>query len=80
MSPTTSSQATTFAGSSVGGNLKVAYRNIPAVFAANQSALAVMGGFGVQTSFNLLKFYSSRTRNFSVGAVVKNLGIYHAFR
>ncbi len=64
-----------FSGISLGGNLKVAYRNIPAVFAANQSSLAVMADFGVQTSFNLLKFYSSRTRNFSVGAAVKNLGI-----
>lgn len=64
-----------FSGVSVGGNLKMAYRNIPAVFAADQSSLAVMADFGVQTSFNLLKFYSSRTRNFSVGAAVKNLGI-----
>jgi hypothetical protein len=64
-----------FSGISVGGNLKVAYRNIPAVFAANQSSLAVMADFGLQTSFNLLKFYSSRTKNFSVGAAVKNLGV-----
>ena len=34
-----------------------------------------MGDFGMQTSFNFLKFYSSQTRNFSVGAVVKNLGV-----
>jgi hypothetical protein len=34
-----------------------------------------MADFGVQTSFNLLKFYSSRTKNFSVGAAVKNLGV-----
>jgi hypothetical protein len=64
-----------FSGVSVGGNLKVAYQNIPAVFAADQSALAVMADFGLQTSFNLLKFYSSRTNNFSVGVAVKNLGI-----
>jgi hypothetical protein len=48
-----------FYGLAVGGNLKVAYRNVP----------------GLQTSFNFLKFYSSQTKNFSVGAVVKNLGI-----
>ena len=64
-----------FSGLAVGGNLKVAYRNIPGVFAANQSALAVMGDLGLKTSFNFLKFYSSQTKNFSVGAVVKNLGI-----
>jgi hypothetical protein len=34
-----------------------------------------MADFGVQTSFNLLKFYSSRTKNFSVGVAVKNLGV-----
>jgi len=64
-----------FSGVSLGGNLKVAYRNIPAVFAANQSSLAVMGDLGLQTSFNLAKFYPSRDRNFSVGVAVKNLGI-----
>jgi hypothetical protein len=53
----------------------VAYRNIPSAFAANQSALAVMGDVGVQTSFNFLKFYASQTKNFSVGAVLKNLGV-----
>jgi hypothetical protein len=64
-----------FYGVAVGGNLKVAYRDIPAVFALNQSALAIMGDFGLQTSFNFLKFYSSQSKNFSIGAVVKNLGV-----
>ena len=64
-----------FSGISVGGNLKVAYRSIPAVFAANQSAMAVMGDLGMQTSFNFLKFYLSQDRNFSIGAAVKNLGV-----
>ncbi len=64
-----------FYGLAVGGNLKIAYRNIPPVFAANQSALAVMGDVGLQTSFNFLKFYSSQSKNFSTGLVVKNLGI-----
>ena len=64
-----------FSGVSVGANLKAAYQSIPAVFAANQSSLAVMADFGIQTSFNFLKFYPSRTKNFSVGAAVKNLGI-----
>lgn len=64
-----------FYGLALGGNLKVAYRNIPSVFAANQSALAVMGDLGLQTSFNFLKFYSSQSKNFSTGLVVKNLGV-----
>jgi hypothetical protein len=70
-----SNHFTLFNGLAVGGSLKVAYRNIPAVFAANQSALAVMGDVGLQTSFNFLKFYSSQSKNFSTGLVVKNLGL-----
>jgi hypothetical protein len=67
-----------FYGLAVGANFKVAYRNIPDIAALsvyNQSALALMGDLGVQTSFNLLKFYNSQSKNFSVGLVVKNLGI-----
>ena len=76
-----------FYGLSVGTNLKVAYRNVPGVFYAppegatkeetkayNQSALAVMLDVGVLTRFNVLKFFASRKRNFSLGAVVKNMG------
>jgi tetratricopeptide (TPR) repeat protein len=66
-----------FSGVAIGGNVKAAYRSIPAAFAINQSSLALMTDLGVQTSFDipLLKFYTSQTRNFSVGVVVKNLGI-----
>jgi len=64
-----------FYGLALGANIKVAYRNIPQIFALAQSALAIMGDFGAMTSFNFLKFYSSQDKNFSVGAVVKNLGI-----
>jgi hypothetical protein len=67
-----------FSGVAVGANVKVAYRNIPDIAALsvyNQSALAFMGDVGVQTRFNLLKFYNSQSKNFSVGLVVKNLGI-----
>ena len=67
-----------FSGIAVGGTLKVAYRNIPDISSLsvyNQSALAVMGDLGVETSFNFLKFYSSQSRNFTVAMVVKNLGI-----
>jgi hypothetical protein len=69
-----------FSGIAVGGTLKVAYRNIPDIASLsvyNQSALAVMADIGAQTSFNIpfLKFYNSQSKNFSVGLVVKNLGI-----
>jgi tetratricopeptide (TPR) repeat protein len=67
-----------FSGVAVGANFKVAYRNIPDIAALsvyNQSAIALMGDLGAQTSFNLLKFYHSQSKNFSVGVVVKNLGI-----
>jgi tetratricopeptide (TPR) repeat protein len=67
-----------FSGLALGANLKVAYRNIPDIASLsvyNQSALAVMTDVGAQTSFNFLKFYSSGTRNFSVGVAVKNLGL-----
>ena len=63
-----------FYGVALGANLKVAYRSIPAIFALGQSALAVMVDAGAQTSFNFLKFFNSRTKNFSLGLVVKNLG------
>jgi hypothetical protein len=67
-----------FYGVAVGANIKVAYRNIPDIASLsvyNQSALAFMADIGAQTSFNLLKFYNSQSKNFSVGLVVKNLGI-----
>jgi hypothetical protein len=67
-----------FYGVALGANIKVAYRNIPDIASLsvyNQSALALMGDVGVQTSFNLLKFYNAQAKNFSVGLVVKNLGI-----
>lgn len=63
-----------FYGLAVGTNLKVAYRNVPEEIRPEQSAVGFMGDIGVLTRFNLLKFYSSRSKNFSVGAVVKNLG------
>ena len=64
-----------FFGLSVGGNLKVAYRNIPSEIYAGQSAVAVMTDLGVLTRFNFLKFYSSRDKNTSFGLVVKNIGL-----
>jgi len=71
-----------FYGVSVGANLKAAYRHLPSQFYSgyegleNQSTAMILGDFGILSRFNLLKFYASRSRNFSIGAVVKNLGPY----
>ncbi len=64
-----------FYGIALGANLKIAYRSIPPIFSVGQSAMAFMGDVGAQTSFNFLKFYNSRTKNFSLGLVVKNVGV-----
>ena len=64
-----------FYGLAVGANLKAAYRNVPAVIYPDQSALTGMIDVGLLTRFNLLKFFVSRSKNFSVGAAVKNLGL-----
>lgn len=64
-----------FYGVAVGSNLKIAFRSIPEVFSAKQSSLAFMTDIGAQTSFNFLKFYSSRDKNLSIGATMKNLGL-----
>lgn len=63
-----------FYGFALGANLKAAYRHIPTSIYANQSVLSAMMDLGMLTRFDLLKFYSSRDRNFSIGAAVKNLG------
>ena len=65
-----------FYGLAVGSNLKFAYRHVPSVFypETNQSTAAFMADIGILTKFNLFKFYASRDRNLSFGAVVKNLG------
>jgi hypothetical protein len=73
-----------FNGVSLGANLKATYRGIPDYTnvngvlsvgsGASQSALAVMGDFGVLTRFNLFKLYASRSRNFAIGAAIKNVG------
>ena len=63
-----------FYGFSLGMNLKIAYRHIPEVFYEDQSAITAMVDIGTLTRFNLLKFYTARAKNFSLGAVIKNLG------
>lgn len=64
-----------FFGLAAGTNLKVAYRSVPVEFAPNQSSFAFMTDLGLLTSFNFLKPYYSRSKNFSVGLAVKNLGV-----
>ncbi|UCF99086.1 MAG: UPF0164 family protein [Spirochaetaceae bacterium] len=64
-----------FYGLGLGANLKTAYRNIPNAFYPDQSALTAMVDIGILTRFNLMKFYISRSKNFSVGAVLKNVGL-----
>jgi len=63
-----------FYGLALGTNIKVAFRNIPDEIAEGQSLFGAMADVGLLTRFNFLKFYASRTKNVSVGAVVKNLG------
>ncbi|MBF9017676.1 MULTISPECIES: UPF0164 family protein [unclassified Oceanispirochaeta] len=61
-------------GLALGANVKMAYRGVPYSIAPDQSAVAVMADIGIQTKFNVLKFFSSRDKNFAFGFVVKNLG------
>jgi tetratricopeptide (TPR) repeat protein len=63
-----------FYGLAIGANLKIAYRDVPAVGYSNQSAVMGLLDVGALTRFNFLKYFTSRSKNFSVGAVVKNLG------
>ena len=66
-----------FSGLSAGATGKLAYRSMPAVESgatANNSALGVMLDAGLLARFNFLKFYSSRSKNLSLGLAVKNLG------
>jgi hypothetical protein len=64
-----------FYGLAVGMNLKAAYRYIPDIIYPGQSAVSAMADLGLLTRFNLLKFYYARSKNFSLGAVVKNVGL-----
>ncbi|MCL2704689.1 MAG: UPF0164 family protein [Spirochaetaceae bacterium] len=64
-----------FWGISLGTNLKVAYRYIPAEIYEGQSAVSAMLDLGALTRFNFLKFYKAREKNASFGIVLKNLGI-----
>lgn len=63
-----------FSGIAVGTNIKIAYRNVPESIYPGQSVLSAMIDLGVLTRMDFLKTYISRSKNFSIGAVVKNLG------
>ena len=63
-----------FHGVAAGTTLKVAHRNIPTVIAPGQSAFGIMADFGLLSRFNLLKFFPSRDKNFSLGLTARNIG------
>jgi len=63
-----------FGGVSVGASLKAGYRGVSASLEPGQSAMSLMGDFGVMTRFNFLKTYAARDMNWGVGITVKNLG------
>jgi tetratricopeptide (TPR) repeat protein len=69
-----------FYGLALGINLKAAYRNVPSAVVpsglGNQNAFTGLVDVGALTRFNFLKFYASDDRNFSIGAAVRNLGLY----
>jgi tetratricopeptide (TPR) repeat protein len=64
-----------FYGLALGANLKAAYRNVPVAIYPDQSVLTGLLDLGLLTRFNLLKGYISRSKNFSVGLALKNLGL-----
>jgi tetratricopeptide (TPR) repeat protein len=64
-----------FYGLALGANLKAAYRNVPVAIYPDQSVLTGLIDVGLLTRFNFLKGYISRTKNFSVGLAMKNLGL-----
>lgn len=69
-----------YSGLALGINIKGAYRDVPGILYSDkgvpvQSVAAGMVDVGALTRFNLLKFYASQTRNFSIGLAVKNIGL-----
>jgi hypothetical protein len=66
-----------YSGLSVGGTAKIAYRSMPTVddgSTKGNSALGVMVDGGLLTRFNFMKYYSSRSKNFSLALTAKNVG------
>lgn len=75
-----------FRGLALGATIKVAYRSMPDYsddYSGNiiedsglsQSAFALLGDFGLRTSFNFGKFFISREPNFHIGFSLMNLGL-----
>ena len=75
-----------FRGLALGATIKVAYRSMPDYsddYSGNiiedsglsQSAFALLGDFGLRTSFNFGKFFISREPNFHIGLSLMNLGL-----
>ena len=75
-----------FKGLAVGATLKVAFRSMPDYSddatdqiiegsGLNQSAFALLGDFGLRSSFNFGKFFISREPNFHIGVSLMNLGV-----
>ena len=67
-----------FSGVAIGANVKVAYRNVPSAIYPDQSAFSAMVDVGILTRLDFLKLFISRSKNFSFGAAVKNLGSFAA--
>ncbi|QEN03250.1 hypothetical protein EW093_00530 [Thiospirochaeta perfilievii] len=67
-----------FSGISIGLNTNIGYRSVPMVYnnlnVQDQSSFALFFDLGLLTEFNLFKFYSSRSRNFSIGLSFLNIG------
>lgn len=66
-----------FGGIGLGATGKLAYRSMPTVdddSTSGNSAVAAMVDLGLLSRFNLLKFYSARTKNSAIGLALKNLG------
>ncbi len=65
-----------FPGLAAGASLKGAMRSVPASLATGQSLFGMMADIGMQTSFGLLRIPGvSPMHNFSVGLVLRNLGL-----
>jgi len=69
-------QGYNFTGLALGATAKMAYRSVPSAIAkaAGNSGLGIMIDTGGLVRFNLLKLYSSRTKNTALGFAIKNLG------
>lgn len=73
-----------FGGVALGASLKAAFRAVPdyadqtgAIVPGSgldQSALAIMGDFGLITRFNFIKLFASRSKNAAFGLSLRNLG------